>query len=126
MRWLREKLGPDVLTFCEQQADAILPLSGGYSETTLHAEPKDQPAHYRLWSGSREWEIYQWLVPGAQLASRHYQTTGKPPADIEPACRWFYRNRVTPLVPVGSFEAAGRLRQWQGEFLSDPGRWKSE
>jgi hypothetical protein len=126
MRWLREKLGPDVLTFCEQQCDAILPLSGGYSETTLHAEPKDQPAHYRLWSGSREWEIYQWLVPGAQMASRHYQTTGKPPADIEPAYRWLVRNRITPLVPVGNFEAAGRLRQWQGEFLSDPGRWKSE
>jgi hypothetical protein len=126
MRWLREKLGPDVLTFCEHQSDAILPLSGGYSETTLQAEAKDPPPHYRLWSGSREWEIYQWLVPGAQMASRHYETKGRPPAAFEPAARWFFRNRVTPLVPVGNVEAAGLLGRWQDEFLSDPGRWKGQ
>ena len=126
MRWLREKLGPDVLTFCEHQSDAILPLSGGYSETTLQAEAKDPPPHYRLWSGSREWEIYQWLVPGAQMASRHYETKGRPPAAFEPAARWFFRNRVTPLVPLGNVEAAGLLGRWQDEFLSDPGRWKGQ
>ena len=51
MRWLREKLGSGVRTYCEHQCDAIVPFSGGYSETTLHAEPQDNPPHYRVWSG---------------------------------------------------------------------------
>lgn len=33
MRTLREKIGPEVLTFAEHQCDAILAYSGGYSET---------------------------------------------------------------------------------------------
>ena len=51
MRGLRERLGPQVLTFCEHQCDAIFPFSGGYSETTLNAT--ESPARYRLWSGVR-------------------------------------------------------------------------
>jgi len=126
MQYLREKLGSGVLTFCEHQCDAILPYSGGYSETTLHAEPKDQPPHYRLWSGMREWEIYQWLVPGAQMASRHYETKGKPGPDVELAGRWFFRNRVTPLVPVGNFKESqmAEFQKWQSESLVGPSRWK--
>jgi len=60
------------------------------------------------------------------MASRHYETKGRPPAAFEPAARWFFRNRVTPLVPLGNVEAAGLLGRWQDEFLSDPGRWKGQ
>ena len=52
IRHLREKMGPDILTFAEHQCDAILPYSGGYSETTLHAAGPELPARYRLWSGA--------------------------------------------------------------------------
>jgi len=122
MRWLREQLGPDVLTFCEHQCDAILPYSGGYSETTLHADTP--PTHYRLWSGQRTWEIYEWLVPGAQMASRLYQIEGKPTDDVEPTDRWFFRHRVTPLVPTNNFDRAPQMPRLQGEFLADPHAWR--
>jgi len=118
MRWLREQLGPEVLTFCEHQCDAILPYSGGYSETTLHAEAT--PPSYRLWSGARNWEIYQWLVPGAQMASRLYQIQGEPPADVESPDRWFFRHRITPLVPANDFRRAPQMPKLQKEFLTDP------
>ncbi len=36
MKFLREQLGPNILTFAEHQCDALLPFSGGYSETTFH------------------------------------------------------------------------------------------
>jgi hypothetical protein len=75
-----------------------MPFSGGYSETTLETDK------YRLWSGLREWEIYQWLVPGAQMATRHYQTKGQPPANVEPFRQWCARNRITPLVPSNDFK----------------------
>ncbi|MCX7049297.1 MAG: hypothetical protein NTX50_27900, partial [Candidatus Sumerlaeota bacterium] len=128
MQFLREKLGPDVLTFCEQQCDAILPFSGGYSETTLHAEPKDQPPHYRLWSGVKEWEIYQWLAPGAQMAGRMNETKGKAPSGFELAGRWFFRNRITPLLPVSDFKQAPitEYKKWQDEFLTDAAHWKQK
>jgi hypothetical protein len=72
MRWLREKLGPGVRTYCEHQCDAIVPFSRGYSETTLQAEPQDNPPHYRVWSGVGQWEVYRWLCPGSELAARFY------------------------------------------------------
>ena len=51
------------------------------------------------------WEIYQWLVPGAQLVSRLYEVKGAMPADFEPVDRFFYRQRITPLLPVSDFAA---------------------
>jgi hypothetical protein len=123
MRWLRARLGPDTLTFCEHQCDAILPYSGGYSETTLQAEPADVPPHYRLWSGSQQWEIYQWLCPGAQMASRLYETKGKPPADMEPVDHWFFAHHVTPLVPVNDFHRVKDMPGLEKEFLAKPGEW---
>lgn len=122
MRRLREKLGPDVLTFCEHQCDAILPFSGGYSETTLDAA--GNPPHYRLWSGVRTWEIYEWLAPGSQMASRLYETKGKPLADVEAPDHWFLSHRVTPLVPVNDFARAKNLPALQAEFFNGASAWK--
>ncbi len=124
MAFLREKMGPDVLTYCEHQCDAVIPYSGGYSETTLHAEPAGRAPHYRIWSGLDTWEVYRWLAPGAQLAARLYQIQGKPPADMEPVDRFFFRNRVTPLLPASGFRRAPSLKAIQPGFLDAPDRWK--
>jgi hypothetical protein len=124
MRWLRQKLGPDILTFAEHQCDASLPFSGGYTETTLHAEPKDRPPYYRLWCGNREWEIYHWLLPDAQMAGRFLEVKGKPPAGFESTDRFSLRNRVTPLVPVNDFHRAPEIKALQGVLLDRTGRWK--
>jgi hypothetical protein len=125
MRFLREKLGPEVLTFAEHQCDAILPYSGGYSETTFHAAKPGREAGYRVWSGLDNWEIYRWLVPEAQLAARLYQVEGKIPDGFQTADEFFYRNRVTPLLPVSDIQRAGPLEGIQLRYLDASGNWKS-
>ena len=103
MKHLREKLGPEVLTFTEHQCDAILPFSGAYSETTLHV-PKEGKPSYDLWSGLQNWEIYQFLVPGAQMAARLYQVEGgKIPDGTQSSASWFFEHNITPLLPVSDF-----------------------
>ncbi|NQU20601.1 MAG: hypothetical protein HQ567_04910, partial [Candidatus Nealsonbacteria bacterium] len=112
-----------ILTFAEHQCDAMLPFSGGYSETTFSAKGKNGPP-YRVWSGIDNWEIYQWLVPGAQLIARLYQIEGNIPPTFEVADRFYYRNRITPLVPVSDFQRFEKIGQTQSEFISDEGEWK--
>jgi len=126
MQQLREKMGPGVLTFAEHQCDAIFPYSGGYSETTFTAAKDGQPAGYRVWSGVRNWEIYRWLVPGAQLASRLYRIEGEMPEGFEPVDRFYFRHRITPLLPVSDFRRAEQLGRIQPESVDREGRWKAE
>ena len=113
MRWLRERLGPDVRTYCEHQCDAIMAFSGGYSETTLEAGVKDQPSHYRVWSGLDNWEIYRWLCPGSELAARLYEKKGQPPKDLETADEFYARHGIIPLVPVNDFSRAPAIKALQ-------------
>ena len=113
MRWLREKLGPGVRTYCEHQCDAIVPFSGGYSETTLHAEPKDKPPRYRVWSGVDNWEVYRWLCPGSELAARFYEKKGTPPTGFESPDEFYARHRIIPLVPVNDFARAPAIKARQ-------------
>jgi hypothetical protein len=115
MRWLREKLGSGVCTYCEHQCDAIVPFSGGYSETTLHAEPQDNPPHYRVWSGVDQWEVYRWLCPGSELAARFYEKKGEPPAAFETPDQFYARNQIIPLVPVNDFFRAPAIKALQAK-----------
>ncbi|MGA2618608.1 MAG: hypothetical protein ABSF26_13425 [Thermoguttaceae bacterium] len=123
MRLLRQRMGRKILCFAEHQCDAMLPYSGGYSETSFQAAAPGGPS-YRVWSGLREWEIYQWLVPGAQLVSRLYEATGAMPADFEPVDRFFYRHRITPLVAVSDFRRVAGLKDLQPGFIDATGQWK--
>jgi hypothetical protein len=124
MRHLREKMGPDILTFAEHQCDAIFPYSGGYSETTAAVAKNDRPAHYRVWSGVRNWEIFQYLCPEAQLAARLYQIEDGFPDDLEPVDSFFYRQRITPLLPVSDFRRVTVLGEIQRDFVDGGGLWK--
>jgi hypothetical protein len=123
MRFLRERMGRKVLCFTEHQCDAILPYSGGYSETTFHATGPGGP-EYRVWSGVENWRIYQWLVPGAELVSRLYQVEGPMPKDFQPVDEFFYRQRITPLVPVSDFRRLPGLKDIQGIYVDTQGKWK--
>lgn len=122
MRDLRKRMGPNILTYAEHQCDAMLPFSGGYSETTFSAKGKNGP-RYHVWSGMNNWEIYQWLVPGAQLIARLYQIEGDIPPNFEVVDMFYYRNRITPLVPVSDFRRLEKIEQIQQQFLSDEGKW---
>lgn len=126
MRYLRAKMGPDILTYCEHQCDAIMPYSGAYSETTLDAEGDPAKAHYGVWSGMENWDIYRWLVPGAQLASRLYQVKGKPPEGFESPEHFFYGHHITPLVPSSDSKRMPPLKSTQPEFVDEKGQWKQQ
>ncbi|MGA2035534.1 MAG: hypothetical protein ABSG68_25070 [Thermoguttaceae bacterium] len=122
MRFLRARMGRKILCFVEHQCDAIFPYSGGYSETTFHAGGQDGPA-YQVWSGTDNWRIYQWLAPGSQLVSRLYQVEGRMPPGFEPVDRFFYRQRITPLLPVSDFRRLPGLKDIQGAYVDAEGKW---
>jgi len=130
MRSLREKMGPDVLTFAEHQCDAIMPYSGGYSETTFSAGTPggegDAGPHYRLWSGLRNWEIYEYLAPGCQMASRLYQGEKDIPKGFETPAAFFFGQRITPLLPVSGFARLAETHAAQQRYLRPDGKWKAE
>jgi len=123
MRYLRERMGRKILCFAEHQCDAILPYSGGYSETTFQAAGSGG-FEYRVWSGVENWRIYQWLVPGAQLTARLYRTEAPLPKEFEPVDEFFYRQRITPLMPVSDFSRVPSLRAIQAAHLDAAGQWK--
>ncbi len=125
MRFLRERMGRKILCFGEHQCDALLPYSGGYSETTFHAGSQGRPA-YRVWSGTENWRIYQWLVPGCQLTARLYQVEGRIPPGFESVDRFFYRQRITPLLPVSDFRRLPDLKDAQESYLDISGKWKEK
>ena len=111
----RKGCGPSRLT---------VPYSGGYSETTFQAAKPGRESGYQVWSGLENWEIYRWLVPGAQLASRLYQVEGKIPERFEPVEEFFFRNRVTPLLPVSNFQRADGVGKLQSRYLDSSGAWR--
>lgn len=124
MQFLREKMGPDILTFAEHQCDAILPYSGGYSETTFVGAKDDAGPYYRVWSRVRNWEIFQYLCPESQLISRLYRIQGEIPEGFEPVDQFYFRNRITPLLPVSDFRRANQLGTIQRQFVDAAARWK--
>jgi len=125
MQFLREKMGPEILTFAEHQCDAIMPCSGGYSETTFVEAKEGQPAEYRVWSGLRNWEIFRYLCPEAQLSARLYQIQGEIPDDFEPVERFYYRHGMTPLLPVSDFRRLTRLGTIQPDYVDQHGNWRT-
>ncbi len=125
MRHLRAGLGRDVLTFAEHQCDAIMPYSGGYSETSFVLNPKaGGDPHYRLWSGLRNWELYRHLAPGSQMASRLYRGDRDVPADHETPAAFFYSRRITPLLPISGFRRLGETGKARRRFVDEQGRWR--
>jgi hypothetical protein len=100
-----------------------MPFSGGYSETTFRPREPGQPPQYDLWSGQQNWEIYEWLAPGSQMASRFMQDIPKNPVWKESPDAFFYRNRVTPLLPLGNAERADGILKLQSKALDDAGVW---
>ena len=125
MQFLREKMGPEILTFAEHQCDAILPYSGGYSETTFApGEKGGKPARYRLWSGLRNWEIYQFLAPASQMTSRLYQGEKLIPKGFRGPDEFFFSNRISPLIPVGGFKRLETTGKVQAKHITAEGTWR--
>ena len=83
-----------------------------------------QSPQYDLWSGSENWKIYEWLAPGSQMASRFMQEIPKNPAWKESPDAFFYRNRITPLVPTNDFFRGDELLKLQSKALDAREVWR--
>ena len=46
------------------------------------------------------------------------------PKDFEPVDEFFYRQRITPLVPVSDFRRVPGLQAIQAAHLDAEGQWK--
>jgi hypothetical protein len=89
-------------------------------------KPGGPGPHYRLWSGLRNWEIYQFLAPGWQMASRLYQGERDVPRDFETPDGFFFRNRISPLLPVSGFARLPSVQAAQEIYLNADGKkWKA-
>lgn len=127
MQFLRKQMGPEIQTFCEHQCDAIFPYTGGYSESTFQGDDEGKGGHYILWSGVDRWQIYRWLCPGAQMASRLFQVKGKMPKDGESFEHFCYTNKISPLRPEGqSAVPLAELKKLQDQFVDGNGQWRDE
>ena len=63
MKQLREKLGPEILTYSEYWTDVLLVYSGAYMQLTWDAE---KMTYGEYWRRGQAWEICRWLIPGVQ------------------------------------------------------------
>lgn len=66
MQALRERLGPDTLTFTEFWTDVSLVHSGGYLELDVDVA---QMRYSEFWHRLQLWEMCRWLCPGVQAIS---------------------------------------------------------
>ncbi|MFO0930116.1 MAG: hypothetical protein U0736_24345 [Gemmataceae bacterium] len=128
MRHLRAKLGPDVGTFVEHQCDVMLVYSGAYSETDFWAKGSADGVTadaYVPRSGLRFLEVGRWMLGDVPVITRLYESHGKLPADFEPAERYFYRHRLTPMVQDFTLPAkAAGVGKLQADYLAGPTRWR--
>jgi hypothetical protein len=46
------------------------------------------------------------------------------PKDFQPVDEFFYRQRITPLVPVSDFRRVAGLEDVQGAYVDPEGKWK--
>lgn len=98
MRYVRERMGPNIQCFSEHSCDVLVPYSGLYTETDYWGDEQGTPGEYRPRVGLRNWEIYQWLVPGANAVSRLCDRHGVMPKDFEPVAHFLRRNNIIPFM----------------------------
>lgn len=124
MRWLREKMGPEIGTFAERPCDAVLVFSGGMSNATLKTSSSaGLERGYRMALGEHVWQICQWLAPGAQLAGQLTEIQGNLNDALETPERYFYSRRIVPILPLADFKRAPAIKKLQPLYVSDNGAW---
>jgi hypothetical protein len=138
MRYLRERMGPEIQTFSEAQQDVLIPFTGAYSEVDYWApaiktpdapdaeepDPEDKtPARWQPRTPLQYWELFQWLCPGVNIIVRRYDTHGPAP-QAEDDWRFYYRHRMTPMLEDYTIkEFAPRLGLLQRDYLDGKGQW---
>jgi hypothetical protein len=122
MRDYRRRLGPDVPTYVEHAADAILPFSGLYTELSFDKKT----AQYGLaWMDVETWDTFRWLVPGVtSVVVSRVEPKDLPPG-AEPPFRFLFRHHMTPLVADWLLRGhVPELKALADEYLDANGQWK--
>ena len=129
MKFLREKMGPNIQTFAEHQCDAILPYSAIYTETDFLSKGADNwegETGYRPRSGTDFLKIGNWLMDEPIPAiTRQYDVHGEKPQGFATPEQFFYANRLTPMIAdYKTPEIAAEIRALQSKVLTPEGKWK--
>jgi hypothetical protein len=128
MRYLREKMGPNIGTYVEQQCDVTLPFSGIYTETDFWAKGSADwvsESGYSPRVGLDNLRIYRWLLGDVGVVTRLYDVHGKIPDGFEDATTFFYKNHMTPLIPDFMAPKSGiDAEKVQMQYVTDAGASK--
>lgn len=124
MKYYREKMGPNILTYTEYVTDAILPNSGAYTEIHYGSGKGENASFYFYWYDNHQWEVFHWLQPELVTfcMSRIYPfPEGVTAADMY---RWLLKNHFTYAEQdwmVGGI--AKEFQPLQDEYVDGKGRW---
>ncbi len=119
MRYLRERMGPDIQTFVEHQCDVMMLYSGAYKEISYDKKSG------RYHADEENWEYYRWLVPGTQCVTASRVEEKDLPPDAEKPFSYLFRNHMTPMAAdylVGV--QAAELKTLTDKYIDDDGQWR--
>ncbi len=121
MRFLRDKMGPDIHTYAEHACDLMAIYSAFYSETDFYAAGSRDWAttpQYQVRTGLRFIEIVRWLFGDVPVITRLYDRHGEIPAGFESPTEFFYRHGLAPMLQDYRVpELAPNVRTLQDRYL---------
>ncbi len=119
MRYLRERMGPDIQTFVEHQCDVMMLYSGAYKEIGYDKKSGKYSAD------EENWEYFRWLVPGVQcIVANRVDDKDLPPGTEKPF-EYMFRNHMSPMPMeylIGGL--APELKALTEKYINDDGQWR--
>ena len=119
MRYLRERMGPDIQTFTEFQCDVMMLYSGAYKEIGY-----DRKANcYHV--DEENWAYYRWLNPGVQCTVVSRVNEDELPKDAERPYAYLFRHYMTPMAYDYLTGVQGReLKPLMAKYLDENWQWQ--
>ncbi|MCM8785249.1 MAG: hypothetical protein NC827_08295 [Candidatus Omnitrophica bacterium] len=118
MKFLREKIGPDIPTFSEHHCDILLIYSGIYAEIGFDFKNKK-------YSLPTYWEVYKYLVGEIDSFVILRFDKNQIPKDVENPFEFLFKNNLTPAIPdylIGSYSE--ELKIIGEKYIDEKGKWK--
>jgi hypothetical protein len=129
MRHLRERMGPEVMTFAEHACDVMAVYSAFYSETDFWAKGSAKWAKEDQWrprTGLPFQRIVDWLVGPVPVITRAYDIHGDIPEGFVPSTEFFYRHGMSPMIEDYKLpKRAPKIRRIQARYVSEAGKLRN-